>query len=75
MSTGSTEPKAIFLLTNEVLGLGISISLTKPEMARRIVESAGFTWSPTSESRGGTVTGEGLQRVLEAILFFKGENS
>lgn len=70
MSTGSTEPKEILLIANNVLGLGLSADLTKPELARGIVESAGFPWSPTAESRGGTVTAEGLACVLRAVLFF-----
>jgi hypothetical protein len=70
MSTGSTEPKEIFLLVNEGLGLGLSSSLTKPEMAKAIVELAGMTWTATAESRGGTVTAEGLNQVLQAVEFF-----
>lgn len=69
MSTGSTEPKAIFLLVNEGLGLGLSTKLTKPELARGIVELAGFTWPAAAESRGGTVTAEGLLQVLRAVEF------
>lgn len=70
MSTGSTEPKAIFLLVNEVLGLRLSTKLTKPELARCIVELSGSTWLTTAESRGGTVTAEGLNQVLKAVEFF-----
>ena len=72
MSTGSTEPKTIFLLVNESLGLRLSETLTKPQLARAIVESAGNNWTATCESRGGTVTAEGLQRVLDAVRFFLG---
>lgn len=72
MSTGSTEPKEIFLLVNEVLGLGLPTGLTKPELARGIVESSGEVWTATCESRGGTVTAEGIQRVLDAVRFFAG---
>jgi hypothetical protein len=72
MSTGSTEPKTIFLLINESLGLGLSGALTKPELARALVESAGNIWTATCESRGGTVTAEGLQRVLDAVRYFLG---
>lgn len=70
MSTGSTEPKEIFLLANEVLGLGLSTNLTKPELARGIVESSGAVWTATCESRGGTVTAEGIERVLAAVRLF-----
>lgn len=70
MSTGSTEPRRIFELVNEQLGLGIELDLPKPEMAREIVERAGLVWSPECESRGSTVTLNGLQLVLDAVHFF-----
>lgn len=70
MSTGSTEPREIFDLVNEVLGLGIDQDLTKPEMARRIVEASGQSWNVDYESRGGTVTKHGLQAVSDAVDHF-----
>jgi hypothetical protein len=72
MSTGSTEPREILLLVNDVLGLGLDRRLSKPELARAIVESAGFAWSPGFESRGSTVTREGLAAVLRAVELFVG---
>jgi hypothetical protein len=73
MSTGSTEPRAIFDLVNEALGLNLpASSLTKPELAMAIVEAAGQTWPATAESRGGTVTADGLAAVLSAVQFFLG---
>jgi hypothetical protein len=74
MSTGSTEPRAIFDLVSEALGLGFEkASMTKPEIAAEIVRSAGMVWLPTYESRGGTVTREGLEQVVLAVKFFLGE--
>lgn len=70
MSTGSTEPREIFVLVNDVLGLGIAPSKTKPELARAIVEASGEVWTASSESRGGTVTLEGLLAVRRAVTFF-----
>ena len=70
MSTGSTEPKEIFLMANDVLGLGLPTGLTKPELARGLVEASGEVWTATCESRGGTVTAEGLDRVLSSVRFF-----
>ncbi len=70
MSTGSTEPREIFELVNETLGLGIDARLTKPDMAREIVEAAGATWNAHYESRGGTVTKAGLLAVLVAVDHF-----
>ncbi len=72
MSTGSTEPKTIFLLVNDALGLGISTKKTKPELARSIVEASGEVWGASCESRGGTVTLEGLLAVRRAVRFFSG---
>lgn len=72
MSTGSTEPRELFTRVNESLGLGLSSSLGKPEMARGITEAAGIPWTPDCESRGATVTLEGLRRVHAATAFFLG---
>ena len=41
MSTGSTEPRAIFALVNDQLGLGLDNALGKPDLARAIVEASG----------------------------------
>lgn len=70
LSTGSTEPKEIFLLINELLGLAIPKNFQKPEMAQQIVELSGGTWSSDCESTGGTVTHLGLERVRNAVSFF-----
>jgi len=71
MSTGSTEPKEIFVAVNEALGLGFEAdSLTKPQLAQQIVESAGIKWGPHCESRGGTVTRDGIRQVVTAVQFF-----
>jgi len=72
MSTGSTVPKEIFLLVNDSLGLGLDPRMTKPEMAKSIVELSGCAWPATAESRGGTVTADGLRAVLRAVQFFTG---
>ena len=70
MSTGSTEPKAIFDLVNERLGIGAPDGLRKPGLARSIVEASGEGWHPDYESRGDTVTKAGLLAVLGAVEFF-----
>lgn len=69
-STGSTEPKELFLLIVEALGLGFDPSLPKPVMARRIVESAGLAWLPDHESTGGTVTLKGLEVVKSSVEYY-----
>jgi hypothetical protein len=70
MSTGSTEPREIFEAVNDRLGLGIDGRLTKPDMARQIVEAAGLIWNAHYESSGGTVTKSGLVAVLRAVEHF-----
>jgi hypothetical protein len=73
LSTGSTEPREIFEVVNETLGLGLDPKvMTKPEIARGIVEAAGLPWQPNFESRGGTVTREGLIAVCQSVRFFLG---
>lgn len=67
MSTGSTESKDLFLAINQVLGLGLDPKLSKPAMAREISEIGGQSWNPSCESRGSTVTTEGLVHVLNAV--------
>lgn len=68
MSTGSSEPRRIFELANEVLGLGLDNSVVKPDLARGIAESAGIAWTATCESAGSRVTLEGLLLVRDAVL-------
>ena len=59
-SSGSTEPRELFILIADSLGLDISDVNTKPTIARRIVELSGGTWHPNCESSGSTVTLEGV---------------
>jgi len=70
VSTGSTEPKELFIAISDMLGLGVSSEFSKPEMARQIVEFAGGVWTTECESSGGTVTHLGLNKVKEAVIFF-----
>ncbi len=70
LSTGSTEPKTLFVAINDRLGLAIPTSWSKAEMGKAIVEYSGSSWLPDFESRGGTVTRSGLHAVLEAVRFF-----
>ena len=70
VSTGSTEPKELFILVNDLLGLAIPTNLQKPDMAQQIVEFSGGTWTADCESSGGTVTHLGLEKVRDAVSFF-----
>jgi hypothetical protein len=69
MSSGSTEPKEIFVLIDEVLGLQIGSKSPKQKLAKEIVEATGNKWKTSYESAGATVTKEGLLAVLTAVEF------
>lgn len=69
-STGSTEPKELFLQVANCLGIDISEVNTKPTIARKIVEASGEIWLPDYESSGSTVTIDGLKAVHSAVEFF-----
>ena len=69
-STGSTEPRELFLQVAEALGIDISEASTKPAIAKKIVESAGEPWQVDYESSGSTITLKGLEAVHSAVEFF-----
>jgi hypothetical protein len=69
-STGSTEPKELFLQIANCLAIDISDVNSKPTIARRIVEASGEVWLPDYESSGSTVTIDGLKAVHSAVEFF-----
>jgi hypothetical protein len=71
MSTGSTEPREIFDMIDDVLGLRLNTTgrNKKQDVARGIVQAAGHSWNPEYESRGGTVTKQGLLAVARAVSF------
>lgn len=76
MSSGSTEPKRIFEMIVEELGLAIEPDkLTKPNLAHQIVQAADLQWSVvTCESSGGTVTRIGLDLVWQSVVILMGDS-
>lgn len=76
MSSGSTEPKRIFELVVSELGLPLeSNAMTKPNLARAIVEAAGLSWNiATCESTGSTVTKPGVDLVWRAVQLLLGDD-
>ena len=75
MSSGSTEPRRIFEIVVEELGLAIEMDdYTKPDLAHAVCDAADLEWSVvTCESTGGTVTRTGLRLVLEAVDTLMGQ--
>lgn len=73
LGPGSTEPKALFVEVNRLLGLHLDESSSKVDMARTIVAAAGKSWPTDGDSRstpsggGDTVTLPGLVAVLDAV--------
>jgi hypothetical protein len=68
VSSGSSEPREFLSRIIELLGLRRPELDAKPGLAQGIVESAGFQWLPSYESRGSTVTLEGLRAVQRAVF-------
>jgi hypothetical protein len=69
VSNGASEPRRIFELVVEELGLAIELSdFNKPDLAHAICDAAEVDWSIVScESHGGRVTKTGLIQVLRAV--------
>lgn len=71
MSTGSTEPREIFDMCAEAIGIEGPFA-TKPEAARAVAEAGGMFWGADCDSRGGTVTLRGLLQVEAAMRLLLG---
>jgi len=71
---GSAEPREALAEAAEVLGIATGDDWTKPQIAEAIASAGGLTWENSCDSRdspsggGGTVTLEGLNRVVAAAL-------
>lgn len=76
-SRGGTEPKAVLTDIVDALGLDIDPSLPKPKLAEAIARRGGQPWDSTCDSEstpsggGGTITNEGLDRVLRSVRNLK----
>ena len=69
LGPGSKERKSV--LTNLAIGLGIPFSheLSKQALASLLADNLGRIWLPEYESRGQTITLQGLNLLLEAASF------
>jgi len=71
---GSSEPAEFFRALAEALRIDLRFATTKPEIGRRIVESAGLEWDSDCDSTGSTsgggstVTTKGLERMKDAAI-------
>ena len=70
VSRGSTEPKELLLVISELCSITINPRMTKPELAKAIVEHAGLRWRASCSSTGSTITLDGLLLVLQATKLF-----
>jgi len=74
---GSSVPSALFKATARVAR--VSEVGQMPIVAERVVKKAGLTWGREHDSThsrsggGGTVTFQGLKRLLEAVLILEGK--
>ncbi len=74
VSTGSSEPKQIFVDIIDKLELGLDSSASKPELGQRIAHALGEQWDERCDSRatesggGSTVTLIGLQRLRDGVI-------
>ena len=69
VSTGSTEPKGFLIAVAEQLGIqGLTVGMDKPALGRLIVEAGGNLWLPEFDSRGGTITKDGLAAIQETVF-------
>jgi hypothetical protein len=69
ISTGSTEPKDFLLAVADQLGItGLSLGMDKQELGKLIVEARGELWLPDFDSKGGTITKEGLMAIKSSVF-------
>jgi hypothetical protein len=69
-SRGSTEPKELLIQIALALGIQHHRSLSKPQLAKLIVEHSGLPWLDNYESNGSTITKRGMLALKEAVDFF-----
>lgn len=72
VSRGSSEPRDFLLeVANQMGLLSQATLLDKPGIGKLIVESCGEPWLPRYDSRGSTVTKDGLlaiERVVRLLV-------
>lgn len=72
VSSGSTEPREFFVALATQLGImEVMNSKSKPELAKSICEALGGEWDVECESRGSTVTKQGLIQILNGLNFLR----
>jgi len=74
LGPGSKEHKESFRAIARFLGLNIDPQLDKIEFAAAISMHLGIAWEPSCWSAGGTITLEGLNRILRGLLNYENLN-
>ena len=69
VSSGSSEPKEFLIDVALALDVPLSKGDSKPRIAQKIVGAAGFPWFERYESRGSTITLDGLEAVFSAVTY------
>ena len=73
VSVGSTEPREFFNAVAAAVGVAVDSSTSKQLLAEAVARRLGQEWDEKCDSRhhpakgGGTVTGVGLQRILQGL--------
>jgi hypothetical protein len=73
VSRGSTEPREFFDAVAAAVGVEVDSSTSKQLLAEAVAKRLDQDWDETCDSRhrpangGGTVTGEGLRRILQGL--------
>ncbi len=73
VSVGSTEPREFFDAVAAAVGVAVDSSTSKQLLAEAVAKRLGQDWDETCDSRhrpasgGGTVTGQGLRRILQGL--------
>jgi hypothetical protein len=81
VASGATEPREFFDFVVDRLQIQVRPNASKPELARLITGATGGSWDRTCDSTaspsggGGTVTNEGLRRVLESVQRFSADKN
>lgn len=67
LGPGSKEKKSALVAAGTAVGLDLSGHAGKVECGRLVAERVGIEWGPECYSAGDTITGTGLERLVEGV--------